>query len=306
MKREFCEGILNELPIACACIKVTRDQRNEFCDFEYVNVNNAFEDITGLRREKVLHKKMSLVGNSEFSKNGIEWIHLCKEFIQKGQSINIEHYSKDLNCWFRLGVKNLSWDSEHILLYLEDISVEVQKLKELKQEVEIYKYMSFHDSLTKLYNRAFFEVELKRLSTERELPLSVIMADVNDLKYTNDNLGHHIGDQLLQKTAEVLKSCCREGDIIARVGGDEFKILLPKTSHKDTEKIISRLIRTCNITYVEARPLSVSFGWATKMTDYEDIEQIQRKAEENMYDYKLRLKENVLKEDVKIKVYKSV
>ena len=194
MKREFCEGILNELPVACACIKVTRDHRDGFCNFEYVNINNAFEDITGLRREKVLHKKMSLVGNSEFSENSIEWIRLCKEFIQKGQNINIEHYSKDLNCWFRLGVKELSWDLEHMLLYLEDISVEVQKIKELKHEADTYKYMSFHDSLTKLYNRAFFKVELKRLSTERELPISVIMADINDLKYANDNLGHHIGD----------------------------------------------------------------------------------------------------------------
>ena len=291
MKREFCEGVLNELPIACVCIKTIRNQVNEFCDFEYVNVNNAFESITGLTRGEILYKKIhNLVDNSEFSKNSIKWIYLCKEFAQRGQGINTEYYFKDLNCWLRIAVKELSLDSEYILLYLEDISSEVQKLKELRQEAEAYKYMSFHDSLTKLYNRAFFEVELKRLSTRRELPLSIIMADVNDLKYANDNLGHHIGDQLIQKTAEVLKCCCRQGDIIARVGGDEFEVLLPRTSHKDTEKIINRLIKTCNNTCIEARPLSVSFGWATKTTACEDIEQIQREAEENMYHCKLRLK----------------
>ncbi len=184
---------------------------------------------------------------------------------------------------------------DHLLLFFEDISIEIQKLKELKQKADSYKYMSFHDSLTKLYNRAFFEEGVKRLSTARELPISIIMADVNDLKLTNDILGHRIGDQLLQKTAEVLKSCCREGDIVARVGGDEFKVLLPKTSHIDTEKIVGRLINTCSKTYVKSRPLSVSFGWATKTTNCEDIEKIQRKAEENMYRNKLKRKENAIR-----------
>lgn len=87
----------------------------------------------------------------------------------------------------------------------------------------------------------FFEEELKRLDRESNLPVSIIVADVNGLKLTNDIFGHNAGDELLKKVAEVFKSVCRRDDIIAGVGGDEFVILLPKTEAKDVEKIISRI-----------------------------------------------------------------
>jgi len=77
-----------------------------------------------------------------------------------------------------------------------------------KAEKEIL-YMSYHDQLTNVYNRRFFEIELKRLDTERNLPISVIMADVNGLKLYNDVFGHAAGDQLLIKTAELIKKECR-------------------------------------------------------------------------------------------------
>src|SRR5690606_16863794 len=77
-------------------------------------------------------------------------------------------------------------------------------------------YLSYHDALTGLYNRRFFEEELRRLDTERNLPISIIMGDVNGLKLANDIFGHKAGDMLLQKAAEVMKNGCRADDIIAR------------------------------------------------------------------------------------------
>lgn len=294
MEREFYEDILNKLPIACACIKVIRDSKGKFYDSEYINMNAAFEDITGIVRNHIVHKKVhSLINNNKLSKRSIEWIRICNELIQKGENESVKYHYKNIDCWFRLGIKKLTCGSDHVLLHIEDISLELEKLNALRQEADMYKHMSFHDSLTKLYNRAFFDVELERLSSERSLPLSIIIADVNDLKRTNDTLGHHIGDLLLQKTAKVLKSCCREEDIIARVGGDEFKVLLPRTSHKDAEKIVDRLLKTCNKTYVAGKALSVSFGWETKTKKYEDMNKIQRRAEEKMYRCKLRLKKNI-------------
>jgi len=80
-------------------------------------------------------------------------------------------------------------------------------------------YLTYHDSLTGLYNRTFFEEELKRLDREENLPLTIIFGDLNGLKLTNDVFGHTAGDELLKKSAEALKKACRKDDVIARVGG---------------------------------------------------------------------------------------
>ncbi|NLY39456.1 MAG: diguanylate cyclase, partial [Firmicutes bacterium] len=99
--------------------------------------------------------------------------------------------------------------------------MDITERKKVEEEI---RYISYHDSLTGLYNRAFFIEELKRLDTERNLPLAIIMGDMNGLKLTNDIFGHAAGDMLLQKGAAILKKVCRADDIIARIGGDEFVI----------------------------------------------------------------------------------
>jgi len=87
-----------------------------------------------------------------------------------------------------------------------------------KKETEIFN-LSYHDQLTGLFNRRFYEEELKRLDTERNLPLTIVMGDVNGLKLINDSFGHVMGDKLLTKVAEVIAAGCRTDDIIARLGG---------------------------------------------------------------------------------------
>ncbi|MBV5343547.1 diguanylate cyclase, partial [bacterium] len=92
-------------------------------------------------------------------------------------------------------------------------------ITERKQKDEEIHYVAFHDYLTGLYNRRFYEEELHRLDVERNLPLTVVMGDVNGLKLVNDSFGHDNGDLLLQKTAQIMKANCRNDDIIARFGG---------------------------------------------------------------------------------------
>jgi PAS domain S-box-containing protein len=102
-----------------------------------------------------------------------------------------------------------------------------EDITERKKAEERLRYMSTHDTLTGFYNRTFFEEELQRLATQRIVPVSVIMVDVDGLKEVNDTLGHAAGDKVLRQTASVLLSVFRAEDIVARIGGDEFVVILP-------------------------------------------------------------------------------
>jgi len=82
---------------------------------------------------------------------------------------------------------------------------------------------------------------LRRLDTERNYPITLVMLDINGLKLTNDAFGHQVGDLLLEKAAKVLKMECRADEIVARIGGDEFVLLLPKTDEKEANQIIERI-----------------------------------------------------------------
>ncbi|HZK54666.1 MAG TPA: HD domain-containing phosphohydrolase [Desulfosporosinus sp.] len=161
---------------------------------------------------------------------------------------------------------------------------DISERNKMQQQLE---YLSYHDQLTGLYNRRFFEEELKRLDVKRNFPLSIVMADVNGLKLINDSFGHVVGDQLLKKVAEVMTKGCRSDEIIARLGGDEFVILLPRTDVHQTELILKRVQDLALKEKIGSVDISVSFGWETKNNEEENIEEIFKKAEEHMYKKKL-------------------
>jgi len=163
----------------------------------------------------------------------------------------------------------------------------IRNITERKKSEEKIVYLSFHDNLTGLYNRAYFEEEIKRQDTQRQLPLSFTIGDINRLKLVNDALGHLEGDRLIVKVAELLKAFCRKEDVIARWGGDEFTILLPKTKKVNAEEIIDRIKNTCILTSKHKIPISISLGTATKEKINQDIQDVIKEAEDNMYRHKL-------------------
>ena len=158
---------------------------------------------------------------------------------------------------------------------------------EKKKKQDEILFLSYHDQLTGLYNRRFFEEELKRLDTERNLPLTLVMFDVNGLKLINDAFGHQTADQVLQTIAWALRRECRSDDIIARIGGDEFVLLLPKTESDMAEIISSRIQQSIKNEKVQSLQLSVSYGWETKRNPGIDMAEIFKNAENNMYVHKL-------------------
>ncbi|MDD2586495.1 MAG: diguanylate cyclase [Syntrophomonadaceae bacterium] len=166
----------------------------------------------------------------------------------------------------------------------------IESIKDItvsKQAEEKIKYLSYYDKLTGLYNRAFFEEELMRIDNNSNLPLSLIFGDVNGLKLVNDALGHHKGDVLLKKIAEVLKTSCRKEDIIVRWGGDEFVILLPKTNKETAQKICKRIKLACSKAEYTYIPLNIALGAASKENEQQNIKSVLKSAEDIMYRNKL-------------------
>jgi len=158
---------------------------------------------------------------------------------------------------------------------------------EKKKKQDEILYLSYHDQLTGLYNRRYFEEELKRLDTERNLPMTMVMFDVNGLKLINDAFGHQTADQVLQTIAWSLRRECRSDDIIARVGGDEFMLILPKTDEETALVISNRIHQSIKNECVQSIQLSVSFGLETKSTPEVTMTEIFKNAENNMYVNKL-------------------
>jgi diguanylate cyclase (GGDEF)-like protein/PAS domain S-box-containing protein len=148
-------------------------------------------------------------------------------------------------------------------------------------------YLSTHDHLTGLYNRRYFEQKLKELDTKENLPFSIIMFDVNGLKLVNDSFGHDMGDVLLNKAAETIKKACRHEDFIARIGGDEFVLVLPKTSRQDTINIANHIKALTSKEIVSNIELSISYGYDTKEMENQSILEIVISAENHMYKHKL-------------------
>ena len=181
-------------------------------------------------------------------------------------------------------MKTPYWTADGTLAGIIGISRDITERKQKEDEIQ---YVAFHDYLTGLYNRRFYEEELHRLDVPRNLPMTVVMGDVNGLKMVNDSFGHASGDLFLQKAAQMIKENCRNDDIIARFGGDEFIILLPNTTSDETEIILERIHKSLSKEYIKGVELSVSFGRHTKTNENESIELIAKNAEDNMYRNKL-------------------
>jgi diguanylate cyclase (GGDEF)-like protein len=172
---------------------------------------------------------------------------------------------------------------------MEFVSSQAASAIERKSTEERIKHLSFHDSLTGLYNRAYFEEELERYNFPRYYPLSIVMLDVNGLKIINDTFGHSEGDRLLQHFSQVLISVSRQGDILARIGGDEFAIILPSTTSEEAHSFCERIKKVCQQDKIKPiyLRLNASLGHTTQEGEYKDTNTLLKEADKKMYQDKL-------------------
>lgn len=223
---------------------------------------------------------LELPGIEKF-KRGIE------RSVQENKVINGEdryhsYWGKKL--WIEYTIKPLSDDDEirEVIISFNDIT----RRKKFEREM---KYLSFHDQLTGLYNRRYFENELNRLNQSRKLPISIIVSDLDGLKSINDNYGHKKGDNYIKSAATIIKSITRDEDVLARIGGDEFAVILPETGPQSAKNFCNRIRKECekfNQNNNLNPYISISAGYGVKSNPDDDLEKIFVEADRDMYKVK--------------------
>lgn len=158
---------------------------------------------------------------------------------------------------------------------------------EKKEKQEKIEYLSYHDQLTGLHNRRYWEEAIERIDKKENYPLSLILVDVNGLKMINDAFGHATGDKVLQKAADIMKAICKPEDIVARIGGDEFVIMMSKKDTAEVEELLKRMAPLFEQQSVGSAYISVSYGWGIKQLPEEKMADIFKVAEDHMYRRKL-------------------
>jgi diguanylate cyclase (GGDEF)-like protein/PAS domain S-box-containing protein len=250
-------------------------------DGRIVEANTAATVLTGYSREQILEISVIDLTAVESRESAIQnWEYLKST---GSTSAEIQYiFQNGAIRWCSLDVVELS--KNRYLVF------SIDRTEKRKAEEEL-RYLSYHDFLTGIYNRRFYEAELKRLDTADQLPLSIIMADINGVKLVNDAFGHSTGDRLIVNCARVIGSCCRNTDVFARIGGDEFGILMPRTDSTTAlavlKKIQSALASFDQSTGKEKFRHSVSLGFSTKRSTEEDVSKLTIIAEEYMYQRKL-------------------
>ena len=246
----------------------------------YLGCNRAFEEQIGLKRGEIVNKSVHDIlpadlaelytrgeetADSGTGPRSFEGSIACAD----GESRDVIFYSAAF-C-------NSDSSAGGVVGALLDIS-------ERKRSETKLRYLSTHDMLTGIYNRAYFDEELDRLKKGRKFPVSIVMADVDMLKESNDQLGHAAGDELLKHTAEVFKGAFRREDVAARIGGDEFAALLPNTDETALVEAMERLQQHLASSNAENpdNPLSLSIGAATAHSS-EELMAAWRLADQRMY-----------------------
>ncbi|MGL6221350.1 MAG: HD domain-containing phosphohydrolase [Lacrimispora sphenoides] len=272
VSEEKYKAVINEMQLGMALYEGASGE--DIFKYRLVDSNHSYEILTGLKKEEIIGKYFFEIHEDVLPENLEKLIRTIKT----GESTSYERFQK--NTYYYYQVLASRPKENQLAIILNDIT-------KSKQAEERLHYLSYHDQLTGLYNRRFFEEQLLQLNSRSYYPLIITMADINGLKLMNDSFGHTAGDIYIQKVAEVLREGFREKDIISRLGGDEFIILSPNTDIAEIKELIGRINERTKHEAVNKITLSVSFGYSVKYREEESILEVLRKAEDYMYKKKL-------------------
>ena len=202
--------------------------------------------------------------------------------------IELEHYRADgSSLWLEMNVSIIRDENEQIIGF-QGVSRDITALKKMQEELH---YLVEHDELTGLFNRRRYEKEIERLDVKEQLPLSIIIADINGLKLINDSFGPAEGDKIIVESANLIRSCCQKDEILFRTGGDEFSILLPKTDLPTALKVLMNIQAAAeqynSSVHSEAYFVNLSLGADTKESVEMDFKLVSKRAADYMNQRKL-------------------
>lgn len=244
-------------------------------DGQYRYVNKAFADGVGRRLDEIIGKKIwDVFPKDEADKRyaTVKWVF--ENGLTKVIEVRVPRPDGDT---YYLTTAKPVLNSRNEVISVICISKEITERKRMEQELQ---HISSHDILTGLYNRNFFETEMARIQLGRLFPISIVVADVDNLKTVNDRFGHSAGDDLIRKVAQQLRKSFRSEDIVARIGGDEFAILLPEMGEKAIQAIVARL--RADIAQLSDPLVSLSIGMAVGEEGC-NLADVMRLADDRMY-----------------------
>ncbi len=253
----------------------------------YGAVNRAHANFFGLNKTYIENKSLLEIMSESEAKISIEYNRIAFDEKKQIKSEELISNKKGEECLLAITRTPLMDEKGNVeLIVCSAVDITEQKVA----EKTIYNLM-YHDDLTNLYNRRFFNKELKKFANSKIIPLGIVILDVNGLKVINDTYGHLEGDKLLKLVAKIVSKSCKKKDIVSRWGGDEIIIIMPEASDQDTDDIIKRIKERCDqAMFRHGLPVSVAVGAATKTNISQDINDVIREAEENMYAHKLTIK----------------
>lgn len=255
-------------------------------------INYVAEKLTDYFEEEVVNKR--IFETFKMFNESSELVKLHKEN-NNGEVIKFENWSlitKDGERIFIAGsISPMKKESDEII-GLIFIIFNITKQRQIEENLQ---YMSMHDALTGLYNRSWFEEKALHMHGKDYVPTGIIVCDLDGLKIINDSMGHKAGDGVIKLAGKILKDSFEEKHMIARIGGDEFVILMPRSSKALVEDACRRIknnVEKYNETE-KGLPLSVSIGFSVSDKITESISDIFQEADSNMYKEKLHNKKSV-------------
>ncbi|MGM0379762.1 MAG: PAS domain S-box protein [Bacillota bacterium] len=248
---------------------------------QVLKINEKFETLFGYKESELMNKNLdNFIIPDKLINKGKQYTKKVKKGEKiESESIRKTKSGKKINVFLQgFPIKLVDGQIGIYALY-KDITERKKKEKKIQ-------YLSFHDEMTGLYNRRYFENELKRLESSRKYPITIVIGDLDGLKKINDNYGHKKGDKYIINAAKILKSTVRSEDILARIGGDEFAVVLPNTNRKEANKFCERIqknVKDFNDDNKFINPLSISLGFDVMEDSSQNLNNIFNKADQKMY-----------------------
>lgn len=168
-----------------------------------------------------------------------------------------------------------------------------QNITQKKEYEDHIKFLSYHDKLSGLYNRTYFDECVRKIHEEDNRKYAIIVGDVNGLKDTNDLFGHKVGDELLRAMAGILTASCRQTDIVCRIGGDEFAIILPDADDRVAKTVCDRVRESCEEYQDFLFSISIALGYSSRICKDHSSDKIIKEADDKMYKNKLNMSKSI-------------